>query len=103
MVMSIERQFKKWLEDKPMAKILVTKNSQMGYILEFAEYYHKNEIRKESALDIAKGGALSWSKELRDTGVIETIIEFVGNAGSNSDLQSVRYWLYSYLEATYKD
>jgi hypothetical protein len=44
--MTIEEMFKKWLEEKPMAKILVKENAQMGYILEFAEYYHKQEIFK---------------------------------------------------------
>jgi hypothetical protein len=49
--MTIEEVFKKWLEEKPMAKILVTNNSQMGYILEFAEYYHKQEIFKLKSLE----------------------------------------------------
>jgi hypothetical protein len=61
--MEIEEIFKKWLEDKPMAKILVTENSQMGYILEFAEFYCKsqqeeiqllNKIIKE-AINLPKG------------------------------------------------
>ena len=42
----IEEIFKEWLKEKPMAKILVTKNSQMGYIIEFAEYYSKQKIEQ---------------------------------------------------------
>ena len=40
----IEEIFKEWLKEKPMAKILVTKNSQMGYIIEFAEYYSEQKL-----------------------------------------------------------
>lgn len=43
--MSKEEIFKQWLKDKPMANIIVTTNAQMGYILEFAEYYHKEKIK----------------------------------------------------------
>ena len=42
----IEDTFKEWLKEKPMAKILVTENAQMGYILEFAEYYSKQKIEQ---------------------------------------------------------
>lgn len=40
----IEEIFKEWLEEKPIAKILVKKNAQMGYIMEFAEYYYQSKI-----------------------------------------------------------
>jgi len=58
----IEDTFKEWLKEKPMAKILVTENAQMGYILEFAEYYSKQKIEQ---LEIENTKLKEQVKELK--------------------------------------
>ena len=62
----IEEVFKEWLKEKPMAKILVTENSQMGYIIEFAEYYSKQKIEQLEKEVERLGNYVSRKVETRD-------------------------------------